>query len=140
MPQDWEPGILLSELSDEPELSEEFASIFARLKGESDGGGRDEPWSTPGRSERAPGAGPSPAQAPVDLVLNFQGVSYLNSSHIAALLRMRKLVSERGRRMVLCGLRDEVWSMLMVTGLDKIFTFEPDTMTALARIQIDAGR
>ena len=25
--------------------------------------------------------------------------------------------------MVLCGLRDEVWSMLMVTGLDKIFTF-----------------
>lgn len=117
MPEDWEDGILLSELADEPELSEEFSAIFARLKGE-DGH-------------------PGPPTGPPHVVLNFQAVTYLNSSHIAALLRMRKLAIEKGRKLVLCAVADEVWSMLLLTGLDKVFAFEPDTMTALARIQID---
>lgn len=114
MPELWEPGILLSELADEPELSEEFSAIFSRLKGEQS--------DTP--------------HAPCHLVLSFRGVTYLNSSHIASILRMRKLVLEQGKKIVLCGVNDEVWSMLLLTGLDKVLVFEPDTMTALARIQL----
>lgn len=139
MPQDWEPGILLSELADEPELSEEFSAIFARLKGE-EGGHAAGATGTRGSSGALGDAASAPIvpPAPCDLVLNFQGVSYLNSSHIAALLRMRKLVSETGRRMILCGVNDEVRSMLLVTGLDKVFIIEADTMTALARVQMQA--
>ena len=113
MPEIWEPGILLSDLADEPELSEEFGAIFAKLKGE-------------------PGDPPNPCH----LVLNFQGVTYLNSSHIASILRMRKMLLEHGKKLVLCGVIDEVWSMLLLTGLDKLLVFEADTMTALARIQL----
>ncbi len=139
MPQDWESGILLSELADEPELSEEFSAIFARIKGE-EGGHAAGATGTRGSAGALGDAGSAPIvpPGPCDLVLNFQGVSYLNSSHIAALLRMRKLVSEAGRRMILCGVNDEVRSMLNVTGLDKVFTIEPDTMTALARVQMQA--
>jgi len=32
---------------------------------------------------------------------------------------------------------DEVWSVLMVTGLDKVFRFAPDPMTALAGLQLE---
>jgi hypothetical protein len=42
--------------------------------------------------------------------------------------------------MRLCGVRDNVWSVLMVTGLDKIFEFTEDVMTSLASLQIEADR
>jgi anti-anti-sigma factor len=111
MPTDWSDGILLSDLSDEPELAEEFSAVVARLK------------NTP--TDKLP-----------HVVLNFGGVSYLNSSHIAALLRMRKRVQEGHRQLVLAALSDEVWSIMLLTGLDKVFQFAPDTMTALARVQL----
>jgi hypothetical protein len=35
---------------------------------------------------------------------------------------------------------DEVWSVMMVTGLEKVFVSAPDTLTALAGLQLsDAG-
>jgi len=116
MPTEWAEGILLAELSDEPELSEEFSAIFARI------------ITRPGEA---------PAGAVPHVVLNFSGVSYLNSSHIAAMLRMRKRLLEARKTLVLCSLGDEVWSMMLLTGLDKVFQFSPDTMTALARVQLE---
>lgn len=136
MPQDWADGILLSELSDEPELSEELSAIFSRLKGE-----RTIPSPTGESGTRGEtGVGGVPSRAgPVHVILNFEGVTYLNSSHIAQLLRLRKMVMEKGRRMILCKVNDEVWSMILLTGLDKVFQFEPDTTTALARAQLGAS-
>lgn len=142
MPQEWAEGILLCELADEPELSEEFSAVFSRIKGESapaDGPSADgASGSAP--AEHAADPGPpaaAPHVVPPHVVLNFQGVTYLNSSHIAQLLRMRKLLQERRRKLVLCAMNDEVWSMMLLTGLDKVFTFVPDTMTALASVQIE---
>ena len=63
----------------------------------------------------------------------------INSSNIAQLLRLRKILGEGDRQLRICGVSDEVWSVLMVTGLDKVFHFAPDTMTALASIQIEGG-
>jgi len=125
MPTDWSEDIVLAELAEEPEFSEELSAIFARI--------------SPASGEGA-GPGPHPqatsTQAP-NVVLNFQGVHFLNSSHIAQLLRLRKQLQERGKKLVLCSLSDELWSVMLLTGLDKVFVFAPDPMTALASIQIE---
>jgi len=71
------------------------------------------------------------------IVLNFGQVTYLNSSNIAQLLKLRKHVNEASRAMRICSLNDEVWSVFTVTGLDKVFTFAPDPMTALAGLQLE---
>ncbi|MBY0262638.1 MAG: STAS domain-containing protein [Phycisphaerales bacterium] len=111
MPTEWSEGILLAQLADEPELAEEFSAIFARFS--------------------AAEGGPLP-----HVVLDFGGVSYLNSSHIAQMLRMRKKLTEARRQLLLCSMSDELWSVMSMTGLDKVFTYAPDTMTALARAQL----
>ncbi len=133
MPTDWSEGILLSDLADEPELSEEFSAIFARLKTPNDD---DAPPSFGAGREAVREAPAATSDAIPHVVLNFSGVSYLNSSHIAALLRMRKRLVEAGKQLVLCSMGDEVWSMMLLTGLDKVFQFAPDPMTALASVQL----
>jgi anti-anti-sigma factor len=114
MPTDWAPGILLSDLADEPELSEELSAVYGQVK------------KIP--NDKLP-----------SIVLNFAGVAYLNSSQIAALLRLRKRLMEGRKQLILAGLRDQVWSVMLLTGLDKVFQFAPDTMTALARVQLDGA-
>lgn len=110
---DWSDNILLANLSDEPALSEELGLVIDQIKD----------------SGEAPHA-----------VLDFRGVSYVNSSNIAQLLRVRKMLDEHGRQLRLCGMGDEVWSVMLVTGLDKVFRFAPDTMTALAGLQLEDAR
>lgn len=106
---DWSDEITIAELSDEPTFSEDVAALMRRFEGD----------------------GP-----PTDLVLNLQGVTYLNSSNIAQLLRLRKKVTSVGRRMRICAVPDSVWGVMMVTGLDKIFEFTDDVATSLASLQL----
>ena len=127
MPIDWSDNILLADLAAEPELAEELSAIFDRLK---------IPASLPQGAARRGDAKPALDVTVPSVVLNFSSVTYLNSSHIAALLRMRKRLIEAGRSFVLCSLNDELWTMMGLAGLDKVFQFAPDTMTALARVQI----
>ena len=109
---EWSDNILLANLSDEPALSEELSSVIDTVN---DAG-----------SGNAPHA-----------VLDFRAVSYVNSSNIAQLLRLQKVLTESSRQLRICGVSDEVWSVMLVTGLDKVFTFAPDTLTALAGLQLD---
>lgn len=115
---DWSDNIVLAQLNDEPQLSDELGGLIERLEkhAQADRGG--------------------PAKTP-HVVLDFAGVSYINSSNIAQLLRLRRTLDSAGRQMRLCAMGDEVWSVMMVTGLEKVFRFAPDTMTALAGLQID---
>ena len=115
MAVEWSDDILVAQLADEPALSDELALVVDQVN--------------------AADAGKRPSA-----VLDFSAVSYINSSNIAQLLRMRKLLDEGGRQMRSCGVSDEVWSVLLVTGLDKVFTFAPDTMTARAGLQLDAAQ
>jgi len=112
MANDWSDRIIVSELSDEPALSEELTALEDRV------------GSSP------PGEAPS-------IVLNFAGVTYVNSSNLAQLLKIRKMLADSGGLMRVCSVSDEVWSVLIVTGLDKIFQFAPDPMTALAGLQLE---
>ncbi|HLL88763.1 MAG TPA: STAS domain-containing protein [Tepidisphaeraceae bacterium] len=69
-------------------------------------------------------------------VLDFAAVGYLNSSNLAALLRLRKLALNADRRLVLCNLNPAVWGVFLTTGLDNVFQCSSDVTTALATIQI----
>lgn len=111
MPTDWSDSILISDLNDEPQLSEELSSIIDRTE--------------------------DPATASKNVVLNFSSVSYVSSSHLAQLLRMRKALQDSGKRLVLCSVNDNIWSVFLMTGLDRVFRFAPDPMTALATLQLE---
>src|SRR3954467_9168852 len=111
MAMEWSDKIVISELSDEPALSGELSTICDRLAAEDE--------------QRVP-----------HVVLNFGAVTYVNSSNIAQLLRMRKRLHECHRELKICSVNDQVWSVMMVTGLDKVFRFAPDPMTALAALQL----
>jgi len=111
---DWSDNIVISELSDEPALSDELAGIIQRV--------------TEPKDHHVP-----------HVVLNFSGVSYLNSSNLAQLLRLRKALAEHKRQLKICSVKDDLWSLFLVTGLDKVFRFAPDPMTALAGLQLEDG-
>jgi len=108
--QKWSEDITVVELGEDPELSDELSALVDDLE-----------------------------TKPTDVVLNFAAVSFLNSSNIAKLLRLRKILGHAGRRLLLCGVNTQVWGVFIVTGLDKIFEFTNDMATALAMIQISEG-
>jgi len=107
--QEWSKEILVVELNDEPQLSEDLSSLMDRL-----------------------------GSSPFDVVLNFTGVGFMNSSNIAALLRLRKALLAAKRRLILCDVNTHVWGIFLVTGLDKLFDFTRDVATALATLQLAA--
>ena len=108
---DWSDSIVIAELSDEPAFSDDMDALFRKLD---DG------------EEILP-----------DVIVNMQGVSYMNSSNISQLLRLRKRLLIANRRLRLCAVADTVWSEIMVTGLDKIMEFTDDVSTSLASLQIE---
>jgi anti-anti-sigma factor len=76
------------------------------------------------------------ARKPLDVVVDLSAAKFVNSSHLARLLKLRKVVSTAGRRLVLCGADAPVWSAFLVTGLDKIFEFTDALPTALASLRM----
>jgi anti-anti-sigma factor len=111
MATEWSDDIVIADLTDEPTLSEELASLLSRL-------------------EQAEGATPH-------VVLNMRDVTYLNSSNIAQLLNVRRTLRERQRSLRVCSVADSVWQLFLVTGLDKVFVFAPDPASAIASLQIE---
>lgn len=109
---EWSDQIEVVDLADEPALSEDLLTTYNKLAAMTDG---DRP----------------------NLVLNMDGVTYLNSSNIAQMLRLRKLMIESDRRMKISSVADAVWSIMLLTGLDKVFDFAPDKATAIAGLQIE---
>lgn len=110
MAVDWSDDIAVANLADEPALSDELSTVIERAEG---------------------------TDAPPHVILDFQDVSYVNSSNIAQLLKLRKVLEGASRSLVLCAIGDEVMSVLVVSGLDKLFRTTPDTMTAIASVQIE---
>ncbi len=108
--QQWSDSILIAELTDEPMFSEEFESLMHQLE--------DKDKATP------------------DVIVDLKRVTYLNSSNIAQLLRLRKKLESAERRLRVCSIGDAVWSVMLLTGLDKLFAFMDDVSTSLASLQI----
>lgn len=113
MTTDWADDIVLADLADEPALSDELGTILDRLEA------LDEP-------DRLP-----------SVVLDFSSVTYINSSNIAQLLRLRQILEPAGRQLRLAGVTGDVLAVMRTTGLDRVLSFSPDMLTALASVQMD---
>ena len=106
--QNWSDDILVVELSDDPQFTDDVDSLLERLETD-----------------------------PEHVVLNFESVGFINSSNLSRLLRLRKLVLSQSHKLILCAASTQVWGVFMVTGLDKIFEFTNDMVTALATLQLN---
>ena len=108
--ESWSDDILVADLQDDPAFTDDLTALLDELAD----------------------------KKKVDVVLNFAAVNYLNSSNIAKLLKLRKLVISNKRRLVLCGIDTNVWGLFLVTGLDKVFEFADNVATALTTVQLAA--
>lgn len=107
--QDWSERIIVVELSDDPQFTDDLNALLDLV-------------------EKRNGA---------DVLLNFAGVNFLNSSNIAKLLKLRKqLHSVTPGKLRLCGISNSVWGVFLVTGLDKLFEFSDDVASGLAMLQL----
>ncbi len=108
--QNWSENVLLVELADDPQFSDDMIALLKTLE-DQDG---------------------------FDVVLNFQNVTFLNSSNIARLLKLRKMqVLSKGRKLKLCSVNTHVWGVFLVTGLDKIFEVYDNVALGLASLQVE---
>lgn len=106
----WSDEILIGEMTDEPMFSEDTDTLVATLT--------ENPDVMP------------------DVIIDLQAVSMVNSSNLGAMLRLRTLLKQGGRNLMLCGLNDAVWSVFLATSLDSLFSFSEDVTTALAQLQL----
>ncbi len=107
--EQWSESVLLAELNDDPGFTDDMSAIIEQCS----------------------------ANARMNVLLNFGAVSYLNSSNIAKLLKLRQVVTvSNQRRLKLCGINTHVWGVFLVTGLDKIFDFVDDVPSGLASLQM----
>ena len=74
--ENWSDNILVVELQDDPSFTDDMNALVDQLE----------------------------QRREVDVVMDFAGVSYVNSSNIAKLLKVRKKVINSRRRLVICGI------------------------------------
>ncbi len=101
--------IVVVEMGDDPQFTDELNNLTEQL-----------------------GRNPS-----VDVVLDMRWVSYLNSANLGKLLKVRAVLIANKRRLFLAGMSTQVWGILVVVGLDKIFDVADDTSIALASLQME---
>ncbi len=107
--ENWSEDILVVELQDDPQFTDDLNALMDLLE----------------------------SRPEVDVVLSFAGVTFLNSSNIARLLKLRKTVTiTNSRKLRLCGISTHAWGVFLVTGLDKIFEFADDIASGLAGLQM----
>ncbi|UCD28054.1 MAG: STAS domain-containing protein [Planctomycetota bacterium] len=110
MPIDnWSDDVLLVDLADDPQFTDDLNALLETVENRED----------------------------LDVLLNFQNVTFLNSSNIAKLLKLRKLqIINHKRKLKLCSVNTHVWGVFLVTGLDKIFDVYDDVASGLASLKL----
>jgi anti-sigma B factor antagonist len=69
---------------------------------------------------------------PPQLIVDLAGVSYIDSSGLAALIEGMQNVQEYGGKFVLAGLQEPVRPIFEIARLDQVFQIFPDVDGALA--------
>jgi len=105
----WSDQIWILRLQNEPAFSDELHPLLQRM-------GRDD--------------------APPGIILDMSEVTQINSSNLSQLLKLRKTAADHSVALRLTSPTNAVWSVFLMTGLDKVFPFAQDTATALADLQL----
>jgi anti-sigma B factor antagonist len=66
------------------------------------------------------------------VVLDLSGVTYVDSSGLAAFIEAMQRVQEYGGAFALCGLRENIRQIFAIARLDQVFRIFPDQTAALA--------
>ena len=106
--ENWSQSVILVHLPKEPDLGEELETVCEMVR---EGGNRD-------------------------VVIDFSDVDIVNSTSLAALIRLRQLLCDSARSLVLCNVACATKGIFLATGLDAAFTFRPDAFEALATVQM----
>ena len=107
----WNDDILILELLNEPDFSEDTDAFLTKLHND----GATYPHA----------------------VIDLQKVTNLNSSNLGALIEIKKSLKAKNRRMIICNISDSIWSTMLATGLDQVFEFIENTPVALASLTFE---
>jgi anti-anti-sigma factor len=103
-------GAILVDLPEEPALAEELGEVLRLVR----------------------------SLAMCDVVVDFSSVTILNSTCLAALLRLRNHLEAHGGRLALCNIGATTRNILSVTGLTGIFEIVGSKLDALAAVRNQA--
>ncbi len=107
--EQWSETVVLGQLMDDPQFTDDMVAIVEQCS----------------------------ENPQLDVLLNLGEVSHLNSSNLAKLLKLRKVVQiNNQRKLKICGVNTQVWGVFLVTGLDRIFDFVDDVPSGLATLQL----
>jgi anti-anti-sigma factor len=106
--QEWSEDIVLVDLPAEPQIADELKAVTDMVRGRGN----------------------------CDVVLDFSCVDIITSSSISSLLRLRKLLSDCGHKLVFCAVAPATKGVFTVTGIESIFEFVDDKFVALAGLQL----
>lgn len=73
--------------------------------------------------------------SPCDVIIDLCLVEIITSSSISNLMILRHLLSEQGRKLVLCSVGLPTKGVFSTVGLENLFHFAPDRSSALAIIR-----
>jgi anti-anti-sigma factor len=106
--QSWSDDIILVDLPQEPQMGDELKTVTEQVRDRGD----------------------------CDVVINFSSVDIVTSSSLSKLLKLRKLLTDCGHRLVFCTVAAATKGIFTVTGLDGVFDIVDDKFVALASLQI----
>jgi anti-anti-sigma factor len=102
--QEWYENSILVDLSEEPEMGNELITVTKMVRDRGD----------------------------CDVVIDFSDVDIVTSSSLSKLLKLRKMLSDSGHKLVLCSVSSATKGIFMITGLDGNFEFADDRSVVLA--------
>lgn len=73
-------------------------------------------------------------QKPTSLIIDFSGVKFFSSQTLGILLDARKRISELKGNMLISGINPQLYRVFKITNLDKLFSFYPDTQSAISEL------
>ena len=106
--QEWSEDIILVDLPAEPDMGEELKTVTTLVRDRGD----------------------------CDVVIDFSNVDIVTSSSLSKLLKLRKLLSDCGHRLVFGSVAPATKGIFTVTGLEGIFELADDKFIALASLQM----
>jgi len=108
--QNWSEEIILVDLPSEPDTRDELRTVTGMVCDRGD----------------------------CDVVLDFSAVDIITSSTLSSLLKLRKLLTDCGHKLVFCNVAAATKGVFTITGLECVFEFADDKFVALASLQLIA--